>query len=362
MSPPHPCPRVADDGGVVSLTDAELAWIDPDDMHRAVSERLAALPPTEYLRCLAGFMERYRQLHDAPGPYRRLVDDIVSLCGRAAAGERVDAEAGALDLEWSRLTFPDDDDSQPYAGPLDIELYKACSGALWELTDEAHRYDSADSIADGALHHEQPGDVLANVRLLLHFLDDASRAAPPASPAPFAPFAALAVGAPAMRRAGLSDLRAVLALLDETVAWLRGRGLQQWLLWPHERDTFAASLVRGEVWLLPDAGGIAATATMTAEPGPGTWSAEDRTVKATYVSRLAVRRDLTGHGIGGQILEWARDHAHRRGDAAVRVSAWPGNPFLDAYLQRQGFLYLWTVAGPLATSRTLFTRRAAPGR
>jgi GNAT superfamily N-acetyltransferase len=278
------------------------------------------------------------------------VDDIVSLCARAAGGERVHTDAEALDREWSRLTLPDDD-VRPYAGPLDIELYKACTGVLWELTDEAHRYDSADSIADGALNHDQPGDVLANVRLLLHFLDDADRAAPQP-----------ATDAPVIRRARPGDVPAVLALLDETVTWLRGRGLQQWLLWPHERDTIAASVVRGEVWLLPDADGVAATVTLTAEPGPGTWSAEDRTVNATYVSRLAVRRDLSGRGVGGQVLEWARDHAHRRGDTAVRVSAWPGNPFLDDYLQRHGFRYLWTVAGPLATSRTLFTRRAAPRR
>ncbi len=156
---------------------------------------------------------------------------------------------------------------------------------------------------------------------------------------------------------------AVLRLLDESVAWLRARGLQQWLLWPHERDTVAAAVFRGEVWLLHTEGGdVAATVTLTAAPRAGTWDAADREVSATYVSWLAVRRDLAGRGIGGRVLDWVLLRAYRRGDFLVRTACWPGNPDLAGYLQRHGFRTLWTVGESLATARTLFVRPVAAGR
>jgi hypothetical protein len=88
--------------------------------------------------------------------------------------------AKALDLEFLELTHPDlegDDLIQPYEGPLPLELFKACVAVLRELTDDTHRYDSADDITDGAAGYEDPHDWLAATRLLLRFLDRADQEA-----------------------------------------------------------------------------------------------------------------------------------------------------------------------------------------
>jgi hypothetical protein len=352
-------------------TDEDLAWVDDWQLWRRLNDRLAALPSDAYLRCLALFMTQYRRLFDQddlPAQYRRTVDDIVGLTVRAAAGEQVRDAAVALDRAWWRLTYPgvdEDDDVQPYAGPLDMNLFKACGDALWELTDEAHRYASADSITGGALDYTEPGDQLANIRLMLWFLDHVDREAagdrsPPPARTPRVWIGGrrawdrlppeVAADPLTVRRAGPDDVAAVLDLLDESVDWLRDRGLQQWLLWPSERDTVAPVVARGEVWLVrTPAGAVAGTVTLTTGVEPG----------AMDLTRLAVRRGLAGRGIGAQILDWARLHAGLCGSTSLHVAAWPGNPGLHEYLRGRGLVELTTAAGPLATSRTLFICRTA---
>ncbi|MEV4510369.1 hypothetical protein AB0K00_15555 [Dactylosporangium sp. NPDC049525] len=305
-----------------------------------------------------GYQRLFHQ-DDLPEAYRRIVDDIVGLTVRAAAGEDVRDAAVVLDREW----WPgrEDDAIRQYDGPLDINMFKACGDALWELADEAHRYDSADSITDGALNYVDPGDQLANIRLTLWFLDHVEReAAGDRSPPPTLTPRVRSTGRRAwdrrplpegpltVRRAGPDEVPAVLDLLDESVDWLRDRGLQQWLLWPSERDTVALTVARGDVWLVrTPTGEIAGTVTLTT-------GADARSMD---LSRLAVRRALAGRHLGAQILGWARLHAGLCGSASLHVAAWPGNPRLHEYLRGRGFLELTTMAGPLATSRTLFTRR-----
>ncbi|MET7396828.1 GNAT family N-acetyltransferase [Dactylosporangium sp. NPDC005572] len=369
--------------------DAELAKLDPDELWTQLGSRLLALPPDAYLRCLAYFMAEYRRLYHEDGlpeAYDRIVDGIVAMTAEAAAGGQPQDAAKLLDREFTELTYPgleDGDAVQPYAGPLALELFKACGDALWELTDEAHRYDSAESIADGAADYDDPRDRLANIRVLLRFLDRVAREAEGKAPTDpdnarndraaanrslderraVAGTLITAVAGPlTVCRAGPADLRSVLELLDTTATWLHNQGVPDWLTWPDIRDTIASSIGRGEVWLLRTAAGdVAATATLsTGDPGPGLWNEDDREVAATYLSRLAVRPDLHDQGVGAKLLDWACVHAYRHGSFFLRFVAWPRMPRLHAYLRRHGFRELWTVAGPPATSRTLFLRHAAP--
>jgi GNAT superfamily N-acetyltransferase len=165
-----------------------------------------------------------------------------------------------------------------------------------------------------------------------------------------------------VRRARPTDLHVVLELLDRTAARLHSQGIPEWLTWPDRQDAVAASIRRGDVWLLSTAtGDVAATATLsTADPGPGLWDDRDRQLAATHLSRFAVRPDFLGQGVGAQLLNWSRIRAYRDGSFFLRIAAWARLPGLHAYLRRQGFRELWTMSGPPATSRTLFVRHAAP--
>ncbi|WP_426503048.1 GNAT family N-acetyltransferase [Dactylosporangium sp. McL0621] len=369
--------------------DAELAKLDPDELRAQLSARLKTLPSDAYLRCVAAFVAEYQRLYHVSGlpeALYRIVDAIVALAARAAAGMPVHDAANALDREFTELTYPgleDDDATQPYDGPLPMDVYKACGAVLWELTNEAHRYDSAGNITDGAAGYDDPHDWLAATRLLLKFLDRADReAGGETSTGPgdveeerttangsidehrgaAGPLRSMVTGPLTARRARPDDLHVVLELLDRTAAWLHSQGIPAWLTWPDRQDAVAASIGRGEVWLLGTAtGDVAATATLsTADPGPGLWAEGDRRVAATHLSRLAVRPDFLGQGVGAQLLDWASVRAYRDGSFFLRIAAWPRLPGLHAYLRRQGFRELWTVAGPPATSRTLFVRHAAP--
>jgi GNAT superfamily N-acetyltransferase len=371
--------------------DAELAELDPDDLHRQVGSRLRGLPPDAYLRCLAYFMAEYRRLyhqHGLPDDYYRILDGIVTLAARAATGADVRDAAKRLHRELTELTYPgvDEDDLyvQMYDGPLDISMFKACGEVLWELTDEAHRYDSASNIVDVALDYEDPRDWLGSTRLLLRFLDRAEREAGPRPPAgaegtahrPIGAHVALderrgadsalsgAVTSPLIvRRARPDDLHAVLDVLDTSAAWLlHAHGVPEWLTWPDRRDTLAAAIERGQVWLLSTAlADVVGTVTLsTGDPGAGLWDDNDRQVAATYLDRLAVRPHLRGQRIGAELLDWARGHAYRHGSFWLRLAAWPRLPHLHTYLRRQRINELYLVGGPPATSRTLFAGHAGP--
>ncbi|MFI5908244.1 GNAT family N-acetyltransferase [Dactylosporangium sp. NPDC051541] len=326
-------------------TDADLAQLEPDHLRAQLTARLRTLPPDAYLRCVAAFLTEYRRLYRDGAlaeQYTRIVNAIVALAVRAASGEPVHALADALDREFTALTYPGlehDSQIQPYDGPLPLDLYIACGAVLSELTDEANRYSSANTITQGAADYEHPHDRLAATRLLLTFLDRAQPSQPVVAD-PLSP-----------RLAAPDDVPAVLDLLDRTATWLQWQGLPDWLTWPDRHDTVPTSIERGELWLLTTTTGeAAATATLTTDD------------EGTHVSRLAVRPDLHGQAIGARLLTWAAANAHRNGRPLLRMAAWPRQPALHAYLRRQGFRELWTVAGPPAVSRTLFVRRATGSR
>jgi hypothetical protein len=81
-------------------TDAELAELDPDELRAELSARLTRLPPDAYLRCVAAFVAEYQWLYHVsglPAVWYRIVDAIVALARRAAAGMPVRDAAHALD-------------------------------------------------------------------------------------------------------------------------------------------------------------------------------------------------------------------------------------------------------------------------
>ncbi|GAA3227784.1 hypothetical protein GCM10010532_061380 [Dactylosporangium siamense] len=158
-------------------SEVELEGVDPWDVWRRLREMLATLSCDSYLRCIASFLSDYRRLcdEDMPAVDRALINDVMDLVVEAAAGRDVGAAAILVHRAWWDRTYPgqplgSDEPVQPYAGPMPLELFRACSSILWELIDENHRFSMVDEIADGALNYEQPDDPLANTRLLVRFI------------------------------------------------------------------------------------------------------------------------------------------------------------------------------------------------
>ncbi|WP_433441807.1 GNAT family N-acetyltransferase [Nonomuraea sp. CA-141351] len=136
---------------------------------------------------------------------------------------------------------------------------------------------------------------------------------------------------PVFKRAESGQEDEVLAVLDETAAWLAARGVQQWPA-RFERAWIEPAVARGETWLVEVEGKVAATVTLDwSDP---LWEEDG---DAGYVHRMAVRRWAAG--LGGRVLGWAGDVARAEGRAYLRLDCVASNRRLRAYYESAGFAH-----------------------
>lgn len=147
-----------------------------------------------------------------------------------------------------------------------------------------------------------------------------------------------------LRRASIDDFEAVRSLLMAASRWLRTKDTDQWAApWPdrNERDErIMQAIEAGRTWIAWDHSRPAAT--LTASPNHhGIWPETEGRELAVYVRRITVRREYSGIGLGGQLLDWAGMRAARDyGARWVRVDVWTTNKRLHAYYEKRGFAYL----------------------
>ena len=162
-----------------------------------------------------------------------------------------------------------------------------------------------------------------------------------------------------------------LDVLEDAAAWLASQGIVQWpasFRRPTPADvhqdysaTLHTAAMAGELWVLRDqtthraVGTIAITDQIDADfaahwpGGPG---------DASYLSRLAVRREAAGNQLGGLLLDGGARVASSAGTRWVRLHCAKRNPRLQEYYLSQGFRHITTVDLPHRKSGALFERPA----
>ncbi len=138
-------------------------------------------------------------------------------------------------------------------------------------------------------------------------------------------------GSPMYRRAEPGQEDEVLAVLDESAAWLVAQGVRQW---PgrFERAWIEPAILRGETWLVEVEGEVAATVTL--DWADALWEDDGQ---AGYVHRMAVRRHAAG--LGAEVLRWAADVTRAAGRSFLRLDCVASNRRLRAYYESAGFAY-----------------------
>ncbi|MEU0830496.1 GNAT family N-acetyltransferase [Streptomyces sp. NPDC005969] len=139
-----------------------------------------------------------------------------------------------------------------------------------------------------------------------------------------------------------SDLPKLLAFREEAAAWLRGLGSDQWSR-PYPTDRLLATIEAGTVFMLRDHAVTAGTITLTPEAEDGLWTNGELGEPSMFINKLTVARTHAGQDIGGRLLDWAGDRAHRAGAAWLRLDAWTTNRELQRYYLRHGFQHVRTV-------------------
>lgn len=144
----------------------------------------------------------------------------------------------------------------------------------------------------------------------------------------------------AIRQGSVEDESEVLALFDEAVRWLVGRGLvgqwgeQPFSARPETRSLVRQTLNRDVVRIAEHEGAVAGVLAVGASPPyvPSVPTPE------LYVTLLLSARRLAGNRIGSRLLELASEIAAGRGVRIIRVDCWADSPALVRYYERQGFV------------------------
>jgi len=158
-----------------------------------------------------------------------------------------------------------------------------------------------------------------------------------------------------IRRARLSDMGAIIGLIDEAAGWLIAeKGTDQWQRpWPDlpARDQrIRRGIKSGRTWIVEDWAepvGSPRRLVATVSCGRGgnktLWTLRERNEPAVYISRLIVSRAHKGRGVGAALINWASLHGIEEWNAeCIRLDVWTTNAGLQGYYKAQKFEHLRT--------------------
>ncbi|MER5468922.1 GNAT family N-acetyltransferase [Streptomyces sp. NPDC002685] len=138
------------------------------------------------------------------------------------------------------------------------------------------------------------------------------------------------------------DVTKLLAFREEAAAWLRDLGSDQWSR-PYPADKLLATIEADTVFMLRDGHTTAGTITLTPVAEAGLWTGDELTEPSMFVNKLTIAREYAGQDLGGRLLDWAGDRAHRAGARWLRLDAWTTNEALQRYYLAHGFTHIRTV-------------------
>jgi GNAT superfamily N-acetyltransferase len=140
-----------------------------------------------------------------------------------------------------------------------------------------------------------------------------------------------------IRRAVVEDVGTYAELGREAQAWLRSRGLGQYVPAAHDEyaDAIRARAEAGTLYAVWD--DATAVAFFSLDPAPSPWWPADGE-PALYLAGMVVSHRARGRGIGGHIIRWCAAEARRRGCQLVRLDCHAGNPWLCQYYESHGFV------------------------
>lgn len=140
--------------------------------------------------------------------------------------------------------------------------------------------------------------------------------------------------------ATVADAPAVLAVLDDAAAWLRGRRIVQWPA-AFRPEWIEPALTEGRVWLASLGAARVPAATLTLDWSDPLWPDDGA---AGYLHRFAVRRAAAG--VGARLLRWAGAAVAARDRDLLRLDCGAANAGLRGYYERAGFAHRGDVELP----------------
>jgi GNAT superfamily N-acetyltransferase len=139
-----------------------------------------------------------------------------------------------------------------------------------------------------------------------------------------------------VRAASQEDVATYADLGRAAQAWLRSRGLAQYV--PAAHDEYAAAIAgrvaSGTLHAVRDGG--TAVGFFSLDPAASPWWPADG-VPALYLAGMVVSHSARGRGVGGFIIRWCVSEASSLGCRFVRLDCHADNPWLCGYYESHGF-------------------------
>jgi GNAT superfamily N-acetyltransferase len=157
----------------------------------------------------------------------------------------------------------------------------------------------------------------------------------------------------------MEDVVAYTALARAAQAWLRGRGLGQYVPAAHEEygDVIRSRVASGTLYAVRD--GDDAVGFFSLDVSRSQWWPVDGT-PALYLAGMVVARSARGRGVGGLIIKWCIAEAAHLGCQYVRLDCHASNPWLCRYYEAHGFVSCGRVEQNPGYEGCLYQRNVAP--
>jgi GNAT superfamily N-acetyltransferase len=149
----------------------------------------------------------------------------------------------------------------------------------------------------------------------------------------------------------------IAAMWQETSAWLRSQGHDQWQ-YPPDLDRITSDVEQGTAYIVRSLWRDLGTITLNSYADPEFWDPSDDPDDALYAHRIIVLPSARGLGIGAALLNWAASRAEQDGKTWLRLDHWKTNHALSRYYTRLGFEHVRTVDLPHRRSGILLQRPA----
>ena len=151
----------------------------------------------------------------------------------------------------------------------------------------------------------------------------------------------------ALRRATVDDTATLVALYDEAVAWLAGRGrTDQWGATPFSELPDVVALIRsrtagGRMWLAEK--GARVLGAIVLEPEPPHYLTDLAGEPAIHLTGFITSRAPDARTVGRLLLDHARTTARESGTGLLRLDCYAGgDAALVAYYEAAGFTRVGT--------------------
>lgn len=152
-------------------------------------------------------------------------------------------------------------------------------------------------------------------------------------------------------QANVDDAQDIMDILLGIARWLHSKGSNQWagLLEGEDSHDMLGSISRGEVFVFKENGFCVGTVILkkrASQWDEDLWGENDEQLgSAVYLHRLAVSRDYTGKGLGGEILHWVENGIQFKGKNRIRLDCIANNEILNSYYPRYGYSFMGEVKG-----------------